>query len=144
MVINYEVPNHYEDYIHRIGRTGRAGKNGTAITFIQPNQREFAPELVKGLMLSAQSVPDDLKAMADEYTRLKREGLIPVHHHNGFGGRGYKFDRAESVQFAEKERVLRLNDGSGRRQRRSAGASARSGSERTQMNVSEREQQRKY
>lgn len=33
-VINYELPQTYDDYIHRIGRTGRAGKNGIALTFI--------------------------------------------------------------------------------------------------------------
>ena len=35
-VINYEVPNHYEDYVHRVGRCGRAGNAGTAYTFITP------------------------------------------------------------------------------------------------------------
>lgn len=34
LVINYEVPRTYDDYIHRIGRTGRAGKTGRAVTFI--------------------------------------------------------------------------------------------------------------
>ncbi|MEK7103784.1 MAG: DEAD/DEAH box helicase, partial [Patescibacteria group bacterium] len=34
-VINYELPNTYEDYIHRIGRTGRCGKTGKALTFIE-------------------------------------------------------------------------------------------------------------
>jgi ATP-dependent RNA helicase RhlE len=33
-VINYEMPNNYETYIHRIGRTGRAGKTGSAFTFV--------------------------------------------------------------------------------------------------------------
>ena len=33
-VINFELPNIPEDYVHRIGRTGRAGKEGYAITFI--------------------------------------------------------------------------------------------------------------
>jgi len=33
-VINYELPETYEDYIHRIGRTGRVGKTGAALTFI--------------------------------------------------------------------------------------------------------------
>lgn len=33
-VINYEIPESYDDYIHRIGRTGRANKTGTALTFI--------------------------------------------------------------------------------------------------------------
>ena len=33
-VINYDIPNTYEDYVHRIGRTGRAGEHGIALTFI--------------------------------------------------------------------------------------------------------------
>ena len=33
-VINYDLPESYEDYVHRIGRTARAGKSGTALTFI--------------------------------------------------------------------------------------------------------------
>ena len=38
LVINYEVPHDAEDYVHRIGRTGRADKTGEAITFINENQ----------------------------------------------------------------------------------------------------------
>ena len=38
LVINYEVPNDAEDYIHRIGRTARADRKGEAITFINPKQ----------------------------------------------------------------------------------------------------------
>mmetsp|Transcript_28899 Transcript_28899/g.21519 ORF Transcript_28899/g.21519 Transcript_28899/m.21519 type:complete len:120 (-) Transcript_28899:865-1224(-) len=34
LVINYVCPNHLEDYVHRVGRTGRAGNKGTAYTFI--------------------------------------------------------------------------------------------------------------
>jgi len=37
-VINYSLPHDPESYVHRIGRTGRAGKEGTAITFITPNE----------------------------------------------------------------------------------------------------------
>lgn len=33
-VINYDIPESYEDYVHRIGRTGRGDKKGTALTFI--------------------------------------------------------------------------------------------------------------
>ena len=38
LVINYEVPNEAEDYVHRIGRTARADRKGEAITFINPKQ----------------------------------------------------------------------------------------------------------
>jgi superfamily II DNA/RNA helicase len=34
-VVNYDIPNTYEDYVHRIGRTGRAGKRGQALTFVE-------------------------------------------------------------------------------------------------------------
>ena len=33
-VINFDLPNTYEDYVHRIGRTGRAGKGGKALSFV--------------------------------------------------------------------------------------------------------------
>ena len=52
LVINFNCPNHLEDYIHRIGRTGRAGNRGTAITFIVPEEESFAPELVKVMQIS--------------------------------------------------------------------------------------------
>lgn len=39
LVINYDLPENPEDYVHRIGRTGRAGAHGHAISFARPNQR---------------------------------------------------------------------------------------------------------
>jgi len=38
LVVNYACPDHLEDYIHRIGRTGRAGNKGTAYTFITADE----------------------------------------------------------------------------------------------------------
>lgn len=40
-VINYNVPEHAEDYVHRIGRTGRANRDGTAVTFFASEETEF-------------------------------------------------------------------------------------------------------
>ena len=34
-VINYDAPESYDDYVHRIGRTGRADKKGVALTFVE-------------------------------------------------------------------------------------------------------------
>lgn len=39
LVINYDIPSDAEDYVHRIGRTGRAGKTGRAISFVAPDQK---------------------------------------------------------------------------------------------------------
>ncbi len=40
-VINYDVPSHAEDYVHRIGRTGRAGKTGVSITLSVPSDEKY-------------------------------------------------------------------------------------------------------
>lgn len=43
LVVNYDCPNHYEDYVHRVGRTGRAGNKGFAYTFILPESQPASP-----------------------------------------------------------------------------------------------------
>ena len=40
-VFNFDVPHHADDYVHRIGRTGRAGKSGIAITIVAPGRPEI-------------------------------------------------------------------------------------------------------
>lgn len=46
-VINYDLPNVPETYVHRIGRTGRAGNNGTAISFCAQDERPYLKEIQK-------------------------------------------------------------------------------------------------
>ncbi|PHT98168.1 DEAD-box ATP-dependent RNA helicase 42, partial [Capsicum chinense] len=94
LVINYDVPNHYEDYVHRVGRTGRAGRKGCAITFISEDDARYAPDLVKALQLSEQVVPDDLKALADSFNAKVNQGLEQAHG-TGYGGSGFKFNEEE-------------------------------------------------
>jgi len=45
-VINFDVPNNPEDYIHRIGRTGRAGNKGTSITLFSEEDKEMIEDLI--------------------------------------------------------------------------------------------------
>ncbi|KAG7398641.1 RNA-dependent ATPase [Phytophthora boehmeriae] len=59
-VLNYSFPLTIEDYVHRIGRTGRGGKKGTAHTFFTANDKPRAGELVNLLRESNQEVPNDL------------------------------------------------------------------------------------
>jgi ATP-dependent RNA helicase RhlE len=47
VVINYDLPESAEDYVHRIGRTGRAGATGKAISFTQPDQGSKVREIEK-------------------------------------------------------------------------------------------------
>uniref|UniRef100_A0A251INW9 RNA helicase n=1 Tax=Manihot esculenta TaxID=3983 RepID=A0A251INW9_MANES len=94
LVINFDVPNHYEDYVHRVGRTGRAGRKGCAITFISEEDARYAPDLVKALELSEQVVPEDLKALADGFMAKVNQGLEQAHG-TGYGGSGFKFNEEE-------------------------------------------------
>ncbi len=47
LVVNYELPHVPEDYIHRIGRTGRAGASGEAISFVSPDEEKYLSEIEK-------------------------------------------------------------------------------------------------
>jgi superfamily II DNA/RNA helicase len=47
MVINYEIPHAAEDYVHRIGRTGRAGASGTAISLVSPEEEKYLADIEK-------------------------------------------------------------------------------------------------
>ena len=46
-MINYELPPNAEDYIHRIGRTGRAGMTGEAISFVSPDEQDLLQSIEK-------------------------------------------------------------------------------------------------
>lgn len=62
-VINYDFPSSLEDYVHRIGRTGRAGARGTALTFFTHANAKFARELIKILQEAGQVVTPALSAL---------------------------------------------------------------------------------
>jgi superfamily II DNA/RNA helicase len=64
LVINYDVPNDAEDYVHRVGRTARAKTKGEAITFIQPRDM-YAFSIIEELIenqLEKRQPPDSLGA----------------------------------------------------------------------------------
>ncbi len=50
-VINYDIPNASDDFVHRIGRTGRAGAKGVATTFVMPQERHDARKLERELKI---------------------------------------------------------------------------------------------
>lgn len=65
LVVNYDCPNHMEDYVHRVGRTGRAGMLGTAVTFITEDQDRYAVDISKALKQSGQKVPEPVQKLVD-------------------------------------------------------------------------------
>jgi len=83
-VINYDFPNQIEDYVHRCGRTGRAGETGTAITYFTEDNVSKAKDLLDILNRSSNSkFPDQLEDMARRAGNSKGRGKGKG---RGFGG----------------------------------------------------------
>ncbi|CAK9198068.1 unnamed protein product [Sphagnum troendelagicum] len=90
-VINYDFPGSCEDYVHRIGRTGRAGAKGIAYTFFTAANARHAKELLSILVEAGQPVNPELSAMVGS-SRGGGGGLSSFHHRGrggGYGGRGF-------------------------------------------------------
>lgn len=88
-VINYDYPSCSEDYVHRIGRTGRCDKKGTAYTFFTQNNAKQAHELIEVLKEANQEVSSNLFELASQSYRY---GKNVRKRYGGYGG-GYGGNR---------------------------------------------------
>uniref|UniRef100_A0A4W6DML0 RNA helicase n=1 Tax=Lates calcarifer TaxID=8187 RepID=A0A4W6DML0_LATCA len=105
LVVNYSCPNHYEDYVHRAGRTGRAGNKGYAYTFITEDQVRYAGDIIKALELSGSTVPPELEQLwASFKDQQKAEGKT-IKSSSGFSGKGFKFDETEHALANERKKL---------------------------------------
>nr|XP_006204492.2 probable ATP-dependent RNA helicase DDX43 [Vicugna pacos] len=84
-VYNYDFPRNIEEYVHRVGRTGRAGRTGVSITLITRSDWKIASELINILERANQSIPEDLRAMAERYkaNKLKKKWKKKWHNSRG-------------------------------------------------------------
>jgi ATP-dependent RNA helicase RhlE len=110
-VINYELPNEPESYVHRIGRTARAGRDGIALSFCDHEERGFLRDIEKltGLTIEAEAVDIDLPKPRGESTRrgddtrggksagksqrAGKPGYAKTGPHAGSGGKPNRSDR---------------------------------------------------
>ena len=80
LVINYDLPNEPETYVHRIGRTGRAGELGTALSFCDIDEREYLWDICKlikqelPLVTNHPYAPEDLAAYEEKPKQAQRGG----------------------------------------------------------------------
>jgi ATP-dependent RNA helicase DDX3X len=72
-VINYDLPSDIDDYVHRIGRTGRAGNTGLSTAFFNRGNKNIVRDLIELLREANQETPPWLESVA---------------HESGFGGGG--------------------------------------------------------
>jgi ATP-dependent RNA helicase DeaD len=78
-VINYDIPNSLDIYVHRIGRTGRAGESGRAITLITPRQRRELDAIERHAKTEIEPWSPDGDAGAAKRRRRERETRRPRH-----------------------------------------------------------------
>lgn len=88
LVVQYDLPSNIDDYVHRIGRTGRAGKEGTAISFFNEKNRNVVDDLIPLLKETNQVVIPQVQMLAKQPNpnpppgRGRRGGVVA-------GGRGF-------------------------------------------------------
>ncbi len=93
-VVNFELPNEPESYVHRIGRTARAGGEGIAISFCDASERGMLRDIERVIRLKIEVVAHDLPELTDEQRR-QQEAPRPPHGHrhgkpHGHKGGGHK------------------------------------------------------
>ncbi|XP_056587584.1 probable ATP-dependent RNA helicase DDX46 isoform X2 [Triplophysa dalaica] len=105
LVVNYCCPNHYEDYVHRAGRTGRAGNKGYAYTFITADQARYACDIIKALELSGSPVPSELELLWSSFKEQQKAEGKTIKSSSGFSGKGFKFDETEHALANERKKL---------------------------------------
>jgi len=111
LVLNYDLPSQSEDYVHRIGRTGRAGAEGHAISFVLPEEqreiRNIERLIRKNLRVSAlPELPPGRIEPRDERTRFFRRGQAGHARGRPGMGRGRQYSH-----FSAKYPARRHQDG---------------------------------
>ena len=75
-VFNYDIPHDVESYIHRIGRTGRAGQTGVAVTFVNPRQHDYLALIERGIKAKiAREKASQKKAIIEQH-KVKEAKII--------------------------------------------------------------------
>ena len=87
-VINFELPNEPESYVHRIGRTARAGGTGIAISFCDPSERAYLRDIERIIRMKIEAVAHDLPDLTPEQIKAQNEPR-PAHGHR-HGKPGHK------------------------------------------------------
>lgn len=99
-VINFDMPKDIDDYVHRIGRTGRAGKSGLATAFFSDKNLPLAKALVELMQEANQEVPHWLSNFAERASTIASGGRARRFGGSKFGGYDFRRDaQSESENY---------------------------------------------
>jgi len=82
-VVNFEMPNEPESYVHRIGRTARAGGEGIAISFCDASEKGYLRDIERLIRTKIEVVPHELPDLTEEQRRQMEEPRRPHGHRHG-------------------------------------------------------------
>ncbi|XP_035994771.1 DEAD-box helicase 3 X-linked a isoform X2 [Fundulus heteroclitus] len=100
-VINFDLPSDIEEYVHRIGRTGRVGNLGLATSFFNDKNSNITKDLLDILVEAKQEVPSWLESLAYEHQhKSTSRGGRSKRFSGGFGARDYRQSSGGSGGFA--------------------------------------------
>jgi len=95
-VINYNLPRAAEDYIHRIGRTGRNGKQGSALNLVGNEDRKALRDIQRLMDPNAQETSDKPAPRSNRRRRPQGQGQGQGHRQGHAGGKPRRFGPAKS------------------------------------------------
>ena len=114
-VINFDLPSDIEEYVHRIGRTGRVGNLGLATSFFNERNINITKDLLDLLVEAKQEVPSWLENMAFEhhYKGSSRGRSKSSRFSGGFGARDYRQSSGASSSSFSSSRASSSRSGGG-------------------------------
>ncbi|XP_029936679.1 DEAD-box helicase 3 X-linked a isoform X7 [Myripristis murdjan] len=99
-VINFDLPSDIEEYVHRIGRTGRVGNLGLATSFFNDKNSNITKDLLDILVEAKQEVPSWLESLAYEHQHKSSNRGRSKRFSGGFGARDYRQTSGGSSGFS--------------------------------------------
>nr|XP_044996061.1 ATP-dependent RNA helicase DDX3X isoform X2 [Jaculus jaculus] len=113
-VINFDLPSDIEEYVHRIGRTGRVGNLGLATSFFNDRNANITKDLLDLLVEAKQEVPPWLESMAFEHHyKGSSRGRSKSRFSGGFGARDYRQSSGSSSSSFSGSRTSSSRSGGG-------------------------------
>ncbi len=114
-VFNFDVPNHAEDYVHRIGRTGRAGREGKALTITTPDDRKFLTAVYEFIGKTIEEVATNELDLTDLNVQ---SGTTEIDDHKKSRSRGKKArssnptktSQASKTKISKEETIVGMGD----------------------------------
>uniref|UniRef100_A0A8C5LV79 RNA helicase n=1 Tax=Leptobrachium leishanense TaxID=445787 RepID=A0A8C5LV79_9ANUR len=115
-VINFDLPSDIEEYVHRIGRTGRVGNLGLATSFFNEKNINITKDLLDLLVEAKQEVPSWLENMAyEQQHKSSTRGRSKSRFSGGFGARDYRTSSSATTSFGSSSRGGRSSGHGGSR-----------------------------